>query len=427
MPQNLSVILGAQWGDEGKGKLVDFLAPDYDFVVRATGGANAGHTVYAEINGTVEKIIFHLLPSGLVHPHVKAVIGNGCVLHIPTLMEEIDTLKEKGLFVKDRLFISDRASLLFEYHKIIDGSQEDSKGTQKVGTTRRGIGPCYSDKINRRGLRLCDLADWDLFVEKYKANVAWHQKIYGFDYDEDSELAYFQKERETLLGISVNATYLLNNALEEGKKILLEGANAALLDIDHGTYPYVTSSNPTIGGVFSGTGMNARHLGAVMGGVKAYMTRVGSGPFPTELTSSLGDKLREAGGEYGSTTGRPRRCGWFDVPLTRYAILLNGFTSLNLTKLDVLDDFDEIQVATGYSLHGKPLDEFPARLKDLAEVKVHYESLPGWKTSLQDCTTWDQLPEEAKNYVLRLEKWLKCPIEYIGVGKRRDQLIVRPV
>ena len=418
---NLSVILGAQWGDEGKGKLVDILSENFDIVARATGGANAGHTVYVGD----KKFVFHLLPSGVLRKGVICVIGNGCVLHLPTVLEELKTLSDQGLHVDDRLKISDRASLLLDFHKIIDGWQEDSKGETKVGTTRRGIGPCYSDKINRRGLRMCDLLDWNSFEEKYRANLKWHQKVYAFEYDADAELAQIKAARERFLGMMVDGAVTLNRALESGKNVLVEGANAALLDIDHGTYPFVTSSNPTIGGVFTGTGMNAKYLKDVIGIVKAYMTRVGAGPFPTELTDALGDKIREAGGEYGSTTGRPRRCGWFDVPLTRYSVMLNGYTSLNLTKLDVLDELDEIQVATSYKLDGKIMEGFPARLEDLARVEVEFETLPGWKQSLNAVTTWDQLPDKARKYVERLEKLVDCPIKYVGVGQRRDQLIVR--
>lgn len=425
--RNLSVILGAQWGDEGKGKLVDILSENFDIVARATGGANAGHTVQITLNGETKKFIFHLLPSGLLREHVECLIGNGCVLSIPTMLEELETLKSEGFDVENRVWISDRVALLFEYHKIVDGCQEDAKGAKKVGTTKRGIGPCYADKINRRGLRLCDLVDFATFEEKYRANLAWHQKVYGFEYDPTPELAALKAEQKRLLGRMTDGAVFLNTALKQGKKVLLEGANAALLDIDHGTYPFVTSSNPTIGGVFTGTGMNPQYLGELIGITKAYMTRVGAGPFPTELLDDLGVKIREAGGEYGSTTGRPRRCGWFDVPLTRYSILLNGFTCLNLTKLDVLDDLDEIKVAVGYSLDGKKINHFPARLEDLARVEVEYKTLPGWKTSLNDMNSWDALPENAKNYVLALEGWLECPIRYVGVGQRRDQLIDRGV
>lgn len=421
MSKNLSLILGAQWGDEGKGKLVDILSEKFDYVARATGGANAGHTVYVGES----KFVFHLIPSGILHEGTVCVIGNGVVLHIPTMFKELENLDENNIDWNGRIKLSNRIALLFDYHKIIDGMQEDTKGDKKVGTTKRGIGPCYADKINRRGLRLCDMKNWDTFVEKYRANLAWHQNVYSFEYDADGELAELEKVRDQLLSIMVDGALVLNKALDAGKTVLVEGANAALLDIDHGTYPYVTSSNPTVGGIFTGTGMSAKHLGDNIGIVKAYMTRVGSGPFPTELHDQLGEDIRAAGGEYGSTTGRPRRCGWFDVALTKYSIMINGFTSLNLTKLDVLDDLDEIMVATGYTLDGENVESFPALLEDLARVELTYETLPGWKQSLKDVTSWDDLPENAKNYVLKLEEWLGCPIKYIGVGQRRDQLITR--
>lgn len=421
MSKNLSLILGAQWGDEGKGKLVDILSEKFDYVARATGGANAGHTVYVGES----KFVFHLIPSGILHEGTVCVIGNGVVLHIPTMFKELENLDENNIDWNGRIKLSNRIALLFDYHKIIDGMQEDTKGDKKVGTTKRGIGPCYADKINRRGLRLCDMKNWDTFVEKYRANLAWHQNVYSFEYDADGELAELEKVRDQLLSIMVDGALVLNKALDAGKTVLVEGANAALLDIDHGTYPYVTSSNPTVGGIFTGTGMSAKHLGDNIGIVKAYMTRVGSGPFPTELHDQLGEDIRAAGGEYGSTTGRPRRCGWFDVALTKYSIMINGFTSLNLTKLDVLDDLDEIMVATGYTLDGENVESFPALLEDLARVELTYETLPGWKQSLKDVTSWDDLPKNAKNYVLKLEEWLGCPIKYIGVGQRRDQLITR--
>lgn len=420
-----TTVLGAQWGDEGKGKLVDILSERFDIVARATGGANAGHTVYVKYGEETKKFVFHLLPSGILYEHVTCVIGNGVVLHVPTLFKELQTLSSQGLDVQPRLRLSDRLSLLFGYHMVMDGLQEDRQGEQKVGTTKKGIGPAYMDKIGRRGLRLLDLKDWDSFEAKYRKNLEWHQQCYGFEYEPEAELEELKQRREDLLTMMTDASWTLHEAIREGKKILVEGANAALLDIDHGTYPFVTSSNPTIGGVFTGTGLSPVHLGENIGVVKAYLTRVGSGPFPTELSDPLASHIREAGGEYGSTTGRPRRCGWFDVPLTRYSILLNGFTSLNLTKLDVLDDLEEIKIAVDYRRDGTSLPSFPGDLQDLAQVEVVYETMPGWKRSLKEVRQWNDLPQAAQDYVLKLESLLGCPIRYIGVGQRRDQLLIR--
>ncbi len=422
---HLSIVLGTQWGDEGKGKLVDILSEKFDWVARATGGANAGHTVYVEKNGKTEKYVFHLLPSGILYEHVRCLIGNGVVLHVETFFKELQNLAERGMDSESRVKISDRASLLFDYHKIIDGLQEDAKGDQKVGTTRRGIGPAYSDKVNRRGIRLCDLKDWAHFEAMYRSNLKWHQDVYGFEYDPEPELKLHRELQSRLMAMSVDGTWTLNQALKNGETVLVEGANAALLDLDHGTYPYVTSSNPSIGGVFTGTGLSPLHLKENIGIVKAYMSRVGAGPFPTELENELGETIRQAGGEFGSTTGRPRRCGWFDSVVTRYGILVDGCTALNLTKLDVLDDLDEIKIAVAYRLNGQEIHGLPALLSELEQVEVTYESLPGWKTPIGEARRFEDLPINAQNYVLRLENLLGCPIRWIGVGQRRDQMIDR--
>lgn len=421
MAGQITTILGAQWGDEGKGKLVDILSEKFDIVARATGGANAGHSVYVGD----KKYVFHLLPSGVLHPQTTCVIGNGVVLHVPTFFEELQNLKERGIDVENRVKISDRVTLLFDYHKVIDGLQEDSKGGKMVGTTRRGIGPAYADKINRTALRLCDIKNWDRFEGKFRANLAWQQKIYSFDYDCETELQFYRNSQERLLKMMVDGAVFLNGALAGGKNVLLEGANAALLDIDHGTYPFVTSSNASIGGVFTGTGMAPKYLGENIGIMKAYITRVGSGPFPTELNNDIGEKIRKIGNEFGSTTGRPRRCGWFDVPLAKYAVMINGYTCLNLTKLDVLDELAEIKVAVSYRLDGEIVTSLPASLEDFESVEVIYESMPGWMTSLQNCNSWATLPINAQKYVLRIEELAGCPIKYIGVGQRRDQMIIR--
>lgn len=424
--KNLTVILGSQWGDEGKGKLVDILSERFDIAARATGGANAGHTVKVMMDGEEKKFVFHLIPSGILYPQTTCVIGNGVVIHVPTLFKEIKNLEDQGISAESRIKISERASLLFDFHKMTDGAQEDSKGDKKVGTTKRGIGPCYSDKISRRGLRVCDLQDWNAFEEKYRDLLAMHEQNFNYKHDgADAELALLKDLREKVLAMSADTALYLNSEMDAGKSVLMEGANAALLDIDHGTYPYVTSSNPTIGGIFTGCGIHPGVLDENIGIVKAYMTRVGRGPFPTELENELGEQIREAGGEFGSTTGRPRRCGWFDAPLTKYAIMINGHTSLNLTKLDVLDQLDEIKVAEKYFLDGKEIFSLPARLEDLARVELEYSTHPGWKTDISNSKTWDDLPENAQNYVLHLEQLLGCPIKWIGVGARRDQMIER--
>jgi len=424
--KNLTVILGSQWGDEGKGKLVDILSERFDIAARATGGANAGHTVKVMMDGEEKKFVFHLIPSGILYPQTTCVIGNGVVIHVPTLFKEIKNLEDQGISAESRIKISERASLLFDFHKMTDGAQEDSKGDKKVGTTKRGIGPCYADKISRRGLRVCDLQDWNAFEEKYRDLLAMHER--NFDYkheDADAELSLLKDLREKVLAMSADTALYLNTEMDAGKTVLMEGANAALLDIDHGTYPYVTSSNPTIGGIFTGCGIHPGVLDENIGIVKAYMTRVGRGPFPTELENELGEQIREAGGEFGSTTGRPRRCGWFDAPLTKYAIMINGHTSVNLTKLDVLDQLDEIKVAEKYFLDGKEIFSLPSRLEDLARVELEYSTHPGWKTDITESKTWDDLPENAQNYVLHLEQLLGTHIKYIGVGPRRDQMLER--
>ena len=321
---NLTVILGSQWGDEGKGKLVDIVTPAFDLVARATGGANAGHTIY--LNG--KKFVFHLVPSGMLHDKCVAVIGNGVVLHLETMMGELEVLKSNDMDVEGRVLISDRAHLVFDYHKLIDGMQEEMKGKGKVGTTKRGIGPCYTDKIRRNGIRVHDLLSFDVFEKKYMANLEMFQKMYGgFEYDSAAELAKHKEYSEKIREWVVDSAFFLNSALKMGKRVLVEGANGAMLDIDHGTYPFVTSSNPTIGGIMTGCGLPATKVSNVIGIMKAYSTRVGGGTFPSELHDDLGQQIRDNGGEYGSTTGRPRRCGWFDAVAAKYSVMLNGFRS----------------------------------------------------------------------------------------------------
>lgn len=424
----VAVILGGQWGDEGKGKLIDIMSGKYDIVARAAGGANAGHTVYIQDpvhDNETKKFVFHLMPSGMLYPNVVGVIGNGCVVHLPTLLEEIEFLKHNGINVNGRLFISDRAHLVFEYHKIVDGMQEDTKGKNQIGTTKRGIGPAYADKAARLGIRVHELLDFENFDQKLRSNAARLQHVYGFDFDVNSEIEYYRNLLATIKPFIKDTGEYLNEALKEGKKILLEGANGTLLDIDHGTYPYCTSSNASIGGISSGTGIAPRHFGSVIGIMKAYMTRVGAGPFPTELDDETGKKLRDNGGEFGSTTGRPRRCGWFDAVASKYSAVLNGMTAINLTKLDVLDDFDTIKIAVSYKYKGELLNSFPASTEILGKIEAEYIELPGWNISTEKAKSINDLPENAQKYIYKIEELLGVKIEFVGVGLKRDQMAVR--
>jgi len=418
-------VIGGQWGDEGKGKLIDILAQKYDYVVRATGGANAGHTVYIPdpIEPTkTKKFVFHLMPSGVLYPNVTGIVGNGCVVHLPTFFEEVAFLKENNISVEGRVFISDRAHLVFEYHKVIDKALEERKGKSKVGTTGRGIGPTYSEKIGRTGIRLSDLENFDSFVVKMRANVELLRKMYEIEFDVEPEIEYYRSILSQIKPYIKDTVMMVNKARAEGKTLLMEGANGTLLDIDHGTYPYVTSSNATIGGIISGSGVSALAIDSAIGIMKAYMTRVGAGPFPTEQENAVGEQLRTTGNEFGSTTGRPRRCGWFDAVASRYAVMINGLTSINLTKLDVLDEFETIKIATKYMYQGKELESIPASLETMADVEVEYEELPGWKQRIDDARSISELPENAQKYVKRIEELLGCPIDFVGVGVSRDQM-----
>lgn len=425
----VSVVLGSQWGDEGKGKLVDVLSDTYDIVARAAGGANAGHTIYLQDKNDPskkKKYVFHLVPSGMLNEKCICLIGNGVVLHIGTMMEEVELLEESGINTAGRLFISDRTHLVFEYHKIIDGLQEEMKGDNKVGTTKRGIGPCYTDKVRRNGIRVHDLLKWDKFVEKYHANLTMLKKMYGdFEYDTETELAELKTLTEKIKPMIVDGAYYLHKAIKDGKKILVEGANGVLLDVDHGTYPFVTSSNPTIGGVATGTGLAPTKINSVIGIMKAYTTRVGAGPFPTELLDELGNQIREAGSEYGATTGRPRRCGWLDTVIGRYAVMINGMTDINLTKLDVLSGVENLKLAVAYKYNGERLETFPADLEILEKMEIEYIDMPGWTEDISKARKFEDLPENARNYVLKIEELTECKVSSIGVGVERGDLIFR--
>lgn len=425
---NVTAVLGSQWGDEGKGKLIDILSEKFQIIARAAGGANAGHTIYItdpNLPHKKTKYVFHLVPSGMLNEHTICVIGNGVALHLETLFKELELLEESEISTKGRILISDRAHLLFEYHKIIDGLQEEMKGDKKVGTTKRGIGPCYTDKVRRNGIRVHELMDFKKFQEKYMQNLEMLKKMYGFEYDPNEELEIHRKFADKLQGLVIDSAHYLNEAAKNGQNILIEGANGALLDIDHGTYPFVTSSNSSIGGILSGTGIGPLKFRNIIGTMKAYTTRVGAGPFPTELLDDLGEQIRESGGEYGATTGRPRRCGWFDAVVGKYSVMINGLTEVNLTKLDVLTGIPILKIAIGYKTPGSdsPMPSFPSNLELLENVEIEYIDLPGWDEDISAVRSFNDLPLNARNYIQTIEKLIECPVTSIGVGVEREAMI----
>lgn len=419
----VDVVLGAQWGDEGKGKVVDMLASEVDIVCRCQGGNNAGHTVVA--NGT--EFDFHLLPSGIINEKCISVIGNGVVIHIPSLFDELSKNEAKGLQkLEHRLIISDRAHLVFDFHQAVDGMQEAEKGGKSLGTTKKGIGPAYSSKATRNGIRVGELlGDFNIFSEKFKSIVTTHLRLFpSIAVDVDAELMRYKEYAEKLRPYVKDTICFLHTALREGKTILVEGANAAMLDIDFGTYPYVTSSNCSIGGVLTGLGLPPQTIGEVIGVVKAYTTRVGDGPFPSEQLNEFGELLQTRGFEVGVTTKRKRRCGWLDIPLLKYTSLVNGYTCICLTKLDILDTLEEIKVAVSYKrANGEKLDHFPGTIAELANIEVEYAVLPGWKTCTENIRDFKDLPVNAQNYVRFLEKELSVPVRWVGVGKGRESII----
>ncbi|KAJ3001960.1 hypothetical protein HKX48_002602 [Thoreauomyces humboldtii] len=422
-PGKVTVVLGAQWGDEGKGKLVDILAQDIDVCCRCQGGNNAGHTIV--VKGI--KYDFHLLPSGIINPECVGVIGNGVVVHLPSFFEELANLEKKGLDPTGRLFISERAHLVFDYHQIVDGLKEVELGRGSIGTTKKGIGPAYSSKASRSGLRVHHLYHFEDFETRFRELVVNRKKRYGnFDYDVEKELARYKDLAKRLQPYIHNSIQYVHDAIKAQKRVLVEGANALMLDLDFGTYPFVTSSNTTVGGVCTGLGIPPTKIGKVLGVVKAYTTRVGGGPFPTEQLNEIGEHLQSVGFEVGTTTGRKRRCGWLDMVVMRYSHVINDYTSINLTKLDVLDQLPEIKIGVHYLLDGKRLDSFPADLTVLERCEVEYETLPGWQQDISACRTWEELPEKAKQYVLRVEELLDgVKVEWIGVGPAREAMIHR--
>ncbi len=432
---SVTIVLGSQWGDEGKGKVVDLLSQHADITVRYQGGANAGHTI---ILPDGREFVLHLIPSGIFHPHCLCVIGNGVVIDPVALREEIRMLTAAGISVKGRLFISHNAHLIMPYHKQIDRASEErlrsnNNGGQPVGTTGRGIGPAYEDKFSRKGIRIVDLLNRELLQEKLRHNINEKNELLSKFYSSSdlcdveqiiAEYVAFDEEMDPYI---TDTAVLLNQAVRDGKNILLEGAQAALLDIDFGTYPFVTSSNPTAGGACTGTGIPPTAVTKVIGVAKAYATRVGNGPFPTELDNELGEQIRQAGREYGATTGRPRRCGWLDAVALRYTSMINGVSSLALTKLDVLGGLDEILIATKYEriTDGKTIEHFPTDLQTLAKIRPIYEHFEGWSSdALRNAASFDDLPKQVQVYLNGIEKHVGIPLGLISLGPGRNETIL---
>jgi len=419
------VIVGTQWGDEGKGKIVDILSRDADVVVRYQGGSNAGHTVINHL-GT---FVFHLIPSGILYRGKTCVIGNGVVVDPAAMIEEMDGLQAKGIRIGRNFVVSDRAHVILPYHKAIEKASEQSKGSRKIGTTGRGIGPSYADKMARIGIRVGDLLNPHLFRRKLEENVAemntFLERLYGMEgFQVEKIFQQYRGYADRLKDHIADTTVLLNDAIERGKRVLFEGAQGTHLDVDCGTYPYVTSSSAAAGGACIGTGVGPTKIDGVMGIAKAYTTRVGGGPFPTELKDDVGGGLQERGKEFGATTGRPRRCGWFDAVVVRYAVRVNGMTSLAVTKLDVLDGFDEIKLCTGYRYDGRLYKDMPADLQVLTDCEPVYETFKGWAAPTTGITSYAKLPPEAKRYLARIEELAACPIDIISTGSKREETIL---
>jgi len=419
------VVVGTQWGDEGKGKYIDILAGDSDIVVRFSGGNNAGHTIV--VDGV--KYALHLIPSGILHPGKTCIIGNGVVVDPAVLLKEIKDLNEKGIST-DKLLISDRAHVIMPYHKELDELQEKFRGNANLGTTKRGIGPAYSDKTDRSGIRMCDLIDEETFAAKVKANLEIKnliiEKVYGGKgFDADKIIEEYSGYAKELRRYITDVNDVLFHAIKEGKNILFEGAQATFLDLDFGTYPYVTSSNPIAGGVCTGAGIGPIYIDEVYGVLKAYTSRVGSGPFPTEQNNETGDKIRELGWEYGTTTGRPRRCGWLDAVMIRYSARVNGLTSLAINHVDTIGKMGKIKLCRAYRKDGEEITYFPASLKELAKCEPVYEEFDGWDVDISNVRKYEDLPANARKYLERIEELVGVKIRFIGVGKERHQVIVK--
>ena len=415
----VDILVGTQWGDEGKGKLIDVLTRDVDVVVRFQGGNNAGHTV--EIGD--ERYVLHLVPSGVFRPEVKCVIGNGVVADPVALQEELEGLEKRGIDTGN-VFISNRTQLIFAYHRTMDRVNESGTGV-KIGTTGRGIGPAYADKMRRTGIRAIDLTSPERLAAGFRAEAEKYNQIFkrcgAPELDVEAELAKVLAAAAKLAPRVRDTVYIVNAAVKAGKQVLFEGAQGALLDIDHGTYPFVTSSNTTSGGACTGGGVPPQSVRDVWGVIKAYTTRVGEGPFPTELFDACGENLRQRGREFGATTGRPRRCGWFDAVASHYACMVNGVNKLAVTKLDVLDDLEKIAICVGYEIGGRVTKEFPASLAELESAKPVLEYLPGWQCDTSGARRWEDLPEAARNYLKRMAELVDSTVAIVSVGPRRDQ------
>jgi adenylosuccinate synthase len=415
-------VLGAQWGDEGKGKIVDLLTPRFDIVARYQGGHNAGHTVY--VNGT--KFVLRLIPSGILHPGVICIIGNGVVVDPQALFAEVDELAKNGIRVDGRLFVSDKAHLILPYHRDLDLLSEARRGERKIGTTSRGIGPAYEDKIARRGIRVGDLADPRSLEESVRDNVsARNRLVHDTTMEWEAVLGKLMETGRRLTPMVRDVSLMLSQAMAAGKSVLFEGAQGTLLDIDHGTYPYVTSSNASIGGVCTGLGVGPRAIGGVMGVVKAYTTRVGEGPLPTELNDEMGKRLRDGVNEYGAVTGLRRRCVWYYAVAVRYGVRINGLDTLALTKLDVLDGLEEISICTAYRCGDRTLTDFPSDIAQLSSCVPVYETMPGWTQPTRGLRRFSDLPENARRYIRRLEEVSGVQAALVSTGSERDDTILR--
>lgn len=419
------VIIGAQWGDEGKGKITDFLAEKADMVVRYQGGNNAGHTVVS----AGEEFKLHLIPSGILYSDKTCVIGNGVVVDPAVLLEELSYLKERGVKT-GTLLISGNAQVIMPYHRLLDGLEEDARAENKIGTTKRGIGPCYMDKSARIGIRISDLLDPEEFALKLKSNILAKNNLLTKVYNAaplEFQPIYEEYVRygEQLRSYVTDSSLVIDQTIKAGEKVLFEGAQGTLLDLDHGTYPYVTSSHPIAGGACVGAGVGPTQINRVVGVAKAYTTRVGEGPFPTELLDKTGEDIRGKGHEFGTTTGRPRRCGWFDAVIARYAVRISGISDLALTKLDVLTGLDKLKICVGYRADGEVLYEFPQSQKTFKQCQPIYEELPGWHEDITNVRRFEDLPENARNYIRRLEELIDVPATLVAVGPEREQTIVR--